>query len=635
MINMKNISLRNRIKYSFDNTMSRGASALVMWLGLLSLLVVIGAGVIIVLFGIAPAGEESLDFLEGAWRSMMRTLDPGTMGSDQGWSFRILEFFVTVGGILIISTLIGVISSGIETILSTLRKGRSFVIEENHTLILGWSPKVFTMISELVIANENQKKGRIVILANKDKVEMEDEVKERIPNTKNTKVVCRSGSPNDFADICIANPQTSKSIIILPSDEANADMQTIKTILAITNNPERREEPYHIVAEIKDEKNLDVTKMVGKDEVELVLTDDIIARIMTQTSRQSGLSVVYTELMDFDGAEIYFNEEDSLAGKIYGDALFAYKDSAVIGLQLNDKTVVINPDMNYVIQKGEKVIAITEDDDTLIVDKDINYSVDDSAVVEDLSKKVVAHKTLLLGWNKRGYTIVSEMDSYSAVGSTLKIVSTCAISDEEHKRISDRAVNLKIEFIFADTTSREVLNSLDVVSFNHVILLCYKDELDMQEADAHTLVTLLHLRSISETLGKRINIVSEMLDLHNRELAEVTKADDFIVSDKLISLLMTQVSENKYLMRVFEILFDAEGSEIYLKPVTRYLKTGAEIDFYTVLESAKRKGETAIGYRLCSEAYDSGKSYGVHVNPVKTEKVKYSDGDKIIVLAED
>jgi hypothetical protein len=126
-----------------------------------------------------------------------------------------------------------------------------------------------------------------------------------------------------------------------------------------------------------------------------------------------------------------------------------------------------------------------------------------------------------------------------------------------------------------------------------------------------------------------------MLDLHNRELAEVTKADDFIVSDKLISLLMTQVSENKYLMRVFEILFDAEGSEIYLKPVSRYLKPGAEVDFYTVLESAKRKGETAIGYRISSEAFDSKKSYGVRVNPVKTEKIKFSIGDKIIVLAED
>jgi hypothetical protein len=227
------------------------------------------------------------------------------------------------------------------------------------------------------------------------------------------------------------------------------------------------------------------------------------------------------------------------------------------------------------------------------------------------------------------------MDSYSAPGSLLKIVSTYPITEEEQNIVKDSAKNMKLEFVFADTTNREVLNSLNILSFGHVILLCYKDELDMQHADAHTLVTLLHLRSISEQSGETINIVSEMLDIHNRELAEVTKADDFIVSDKLISLLMTQVSENKYLMRVFEILFDAEGSEIYLKPATRYVKTETEVDFYTVIESAKRKGETAIGYRISSEAYDSSKSYGVHVNPVKSEKIKFTTGDKIIVLAED
>ena len=89
-----------------------------------------------------------------------------------------------------------------------------------------------------------------------------------------------------------------------------------------------------------------------------------------------------------------------------------------------------------------------------------------------------------------------------------------------------------------------------------------------------------------------------MLDLRNRELAEVTKADDFIVSDKLISLMMSQVSENKMLMQVFIDLMDSDGSEIYLKPITNYITLNKEVDIYTLLESAARKGEVAIGYRI-------------------------------------
>ncbi len=156
----------------------------------------------------------------------------------------------------------------------------------------------------------------------------------------------------------------------------------------------------------------------------------------------------------------------------------------------------------------------------------------------------------------------------------------------------------------------------------------------MQDADAQTLISLLHIRRITEETGKDMKIVSEMLDMRNRDLAEVTKADDFIVSDKLISLLMSQVSENKFLMRVFEDLFNSEGSEIYLKPMSDYIKQGEKVDFYTILESAKRKGHTAIGYRIASLAHDSHKSYGIVVNPAKSKQMSFDKMDRIIVLAE-
>ena len=78
-------------------------------------------------------------------------------------------------------------------------------------------------------------------------------------------------------------------------------------------------------------------------------------------------------------------------------------------------------------------------------------------------------------------------------------------------------------------------------------------------ADDRTLVTLLHLRDIEEPLGDPYSIVTEMNDDANREVAQVTKADDFIVSSKLISLLMTQLAENRHLHSVFAELFDPSG----------------------------------------------------------------------------
>ncbi len=169
--------------------------------------------------------------------------------------------------------------------------------------------------------------------------------------------------------------------------------------------------------------------------------------------------------------------------------------------------------------------------------------------------------------------------------------------------------------------------------FDRVIVLCYADVLEIQQADAQTLITLLHLRDIADKQGCDFAIISEMLDVNNRALAEVARADDFVVSDKLISLMLAQVSENKSLNSVFSAIFSAEGSEIYLKPVTDYVNVERPLNFYTILEAAAQRDEVAIGYRLLAQATDASKMYGVIINPQKSEPVQFSDGDRIIVLA--
>lgn len=157
---------------------------------------------------------------------------------------------------------------------------------------------------------------------------------------------------------------------------------------------------------------------------------------------------------------------------------------------------------------------------------------------------------------------------------------------------------------------------------------------ESQEADAQTLITLLHLRDLAMKSGYSFSMVSQMLDLRNRELAEIAKADDFIVSDKLISLMLSQISENHNLSDVFEDLFDPEGSELYLKKAEDYITLGKPVNFYSVLEAARRRGEVAVGYRCYAERNNSEKAYGVVVNPVKSKLVSFAENDRIIVLAE-
>ena len=229
----RKVGMKERIKYEFENTLSKGTIAIIGWLALLSILIVIVAGTIITLGQISQNPEEKLEFFEAAWQSLMHALDAGAVGADQGWTFRFVMLLVTIGGIFILSSLIGVLTSGLESKLEEMRKGRSRVLEKNHTLILGWSGKIFPIISEIIIANSNLKRASIVILAEKDKVEMEDELNAKIPDTKTTRIICRTGSPMDVADLEVVNLDEAKSIIVMALDEPNPDIHVIKTILAM------------------------------------------------------------------------------------------------------------------------------------------------------------------------------------------------------------------------------------------------------------------------------------------------------------------------------------------------------------------------------------------------------------------
>jgi hypothetical protein len=629
--------LSERLKYHFDNFMSRGTLALISGLGLLSLVIISLAGVIISLGGreLAPAGSsEGLSFGEAAWVSLMRTLDAGTMGGDEGWGFRFSMLAVTIGGILIVSALIGVVTSGVQTRLEELRKGRSRVLESGHTLILGWSTQVFTILSELMEANLNQKKARIVILADKDKIEMEDEIKDRVTMRGSTRIICRSGLPIDLGDIEIGSPHTARSIIILPPEGSDPDAQVIKTVLAITNNPNRHSEPYHIVTQVHDPDSMDVIRLLSvKDHVEAIQTGDLIARVTAQTSRQSGLSVVYTELINFGGDEIYFQEASDLVGKTYGQALLAFEDSAVMGLHRADGSTLLNPAMDTLIQPGDQVFALSADDDTLRLSGLAVHPVDESLLQPIRPAAAPSpEKALILGWNECAATILGELDHYVPAGSRVDLV-TSLDARLEFEASCRNLKNQQASFRQADPSHRQVLEDLNVAGYDHIIVLS-EAGLEVQEADAHTLITLLHLRNLAGQDASHFSIVSEMRDLRNRQLAEVTHVDDFIISEHLVSLMLSQLSENWKLGAIFADLFDPEGSEIYLKPVDGYVQTGKPVHFYTLVEAARRRGETAIGYRLASQSGDPAVSYGVHTNPKKSTRVTFGPEDKLIVLAE-
>jgi voltage-gated potassium channel Kch len=490
------------------------------------------------------------------------------------------------------------------------------------------------VISELVVANKSRKRPRIVVMANRDKVAMEDEIAARVKAGR-TRVICRSGDPTDLYDLSLVAHDTSRAIIILSPDAEDADGNVLKTILALVNGPNRRPSSYRIAAELKEQKSAELAKVIGGREVQAVLADDLIGRIVVHSARQSGLSAVYSELLDFEGSQIHALEQPALTGNTFGDALMAYNTATLIGICDAAGRVYLNPPMETQLQPGLKAVLIAEDDAAIKIAVD-NIEVDMAAIVLPRSPQRTPERTLMLGWNRRGPIIAREVSRSVIPGSVLTIAADVPDLEKAITALRYDANNLTIEYGTVDTTDRAVLESLDVLSYDHVLVLGYSDAPSAQATDTRTLVTLLHLRRIAETRKGKLNVVSEMIDVRNRELAEVTRADDFVVSNRLVSLMLAQASENENLSAIFEDLLDEQGSEISIRPAGDYIELGRPINFYTVAEAARRRGEVALGYcRRRPGTGDPRRLGGVVVNPKKNEAVMYQQGDRVIVLARD
>jgi ion channel POLLUX/CASTOR len=366
----------------------------------------------------------------------------------------------------------------------------------------------------------------------------------------------------------------------------------------------------------------------------LFQVDDLISHITAQTCRQTGLSIVYEELLDFGGDEIYFKRQPALTGKTFGEALFCFEDSALIGIAPSQGRIRLKPPMDTRIETGDQIIAISADDDTIHLSSLTEFKITPGAIHSTPPAPREPERTLILGWNRRAPLIIDYLDAFVAPGSELQVVADVDHLEDEVAAKAGKTTNQKLILRQADTTRRQVLDSLEYQEFDHVIILSYAPELDVQSADSRTMMTLLHLRDIANKRGHPIPIVSEIMDFRNRDLIEVARVDDFIISDRLVSLGLTQLSENERLLELFEELFDPQGSEIYLKPVEDYIFLGQPVNFYTLLEAARQRDEVAIGYRLLSEARDVSTDFGVHLNPKKSKAINFSAGDRVIVVAE-
>lgn len=624
-------SWQQRLRYWFDNTLARSMWAVLAWLGLVSFAFFLIVAGLLTLTGLGP-NDEGTSFLEGLWFAMTRSLDPGTFSGDEGHRFRLVMLMVTVAGIFLAATIIGIVSSAIDTRVESLRRGRSLVIERGHSLIIGSSDKIPSVVSELVEANASEKNRAIVLLTPEDVVEVSDELRGAVPDLKTSRLVVRSGLSTRVSDLAQVNPQSARSAIVLRAEDGS-DAQVVKSVLALS-----RCVPglvgLTVVAELDDADTSDALKDAVGPNLITVTPKDIIARISAQVSRASGLGAIYQELLDFEGDEMYSTPVTApWVGTNFGQALLASEFATIIGMRRADGTVLVNPPGSTQLAEGDFLIGIAEDDSVFNLDRPVvDWSPDSITAIEPLEK--LNERTLLIGWSDLTPMIANEIETHVAAGSQLHVLVREDIIDDAgiHERIALTQQQLIIHR-GDPIAGSDIVSVLDQGPFNHIMLLSERGFYSPEDADARTLLSLMHVRRHPSSRTSGHNVVAELLDPNDVELGGPTQGNDFIVSQKLIGLLMAQLSESPHLAEVFADLFDSDGSVVALHPVDRYLAYGTHT-FDDVIAAARDCGVVAIGYRAASAANDPKSiGEGIRVNPTKSQHITFAPGDMIVVIA--
>jgi len=612
---MKKKPLLHRLSYRLDCMMSKGPLAMTV------LLFAITAAIVGVIGIAAFFVSDDGGILYQLWCSLMYTLDAGNLASvpTDNLFYLILMFLATLCGLFLTSVLIGVISTGVEGKLRDLRRGSSVVQEENHTVIIGFDNGIFSLLRELIEANSNQKKACIVILGEQPKEEIEEAVSSHIPNTKTTRIICRSGKLHEAYALERCSVETGKSVIVNVEDDA----ETVKVLLALSaylKDKELTNPNLRFVTSLQDNQYLEAANIAGEGRAKIIYTKDAIARIISNTCRQHGLSQVLTELFNFSGNELYFESVRQLEGKTFKEALLSFSNAVAVGLYTKGKAI-LNPPMDTVIEMNDRLVLLEKDDGSYLYHSPKEIGKDAFRDGETVSAEANDH-LIILGSNDKLPIILSEYAMYVQPGTRVLIVD-----DDFSEEKLDSYANLDIT-VCKESINQKLLGELLDENTQNILLL-NDDSQEPEASDSQTLLRLILLRDIADQTNRHFSITTEMRSVDNQRLASRARVDDFVIGSNFASLLMAQISENPAISPLIADLLDESGSELYMKPAANYVSLGVPVDSYVLTESAAAKGEIFLGYRQFGQNGDA-----VVVNPDKEEKITFSAKDQVVVIAE-
>ncbi len=658
MTKLNQYPLKQRLRYSIDNYMSRGSSSIFMAL-LLTFLIGFLVMVLIRLIANSFFPDETLNsWLEIPWRVYVAVMEGSAAETDgdSNWLAKLTSILGVLVGLILFSSMVAFITSVFEAKLDELRRGRSIVLEKDHTLILGFGDRILEVIRELIEANDSEPDAAIVILAEDDKENMDNYIRDNILDFRTTRIITRSGVVTNINNLKKVMAKNAKSVIIInsaaswqPETEKNlADALVLKSIMSIIAVCEGQEHPP-IVCEIHSDRDRDLAQNISNGTVKALNEVSVLSRMIAQLAlSRNGLSVVYGDMVGFDGNEFYFYKpeqgwSDDLTFK---ESINHFNNSTPMGIHTQDGKIILNPPKNTPVNYEDELIVFAEDDSTIQYFDEPVFS-PTIASIPDVETSIRNQRVALLNWTTKTKIIVEKLCSYLPKKSELEVyVSELSEEMENTKEslaIDYPSINITIKSI--DFNELKDLEQIQPQNFDSILILSPGGS-TIEEMDAYVISLLIRVRQILlskvETKTKNYKwpkLITEVMDSENIDIILNSGVEDFMVSNQFVSQIMAQVSEEPLALDVYDDLFHADGSEIYIKPASNYFdfsnKETINIKYGECMEAAQLREEIILGLQFHAEQKNKEDMFGIKLIPDKNEIFTLSAKDGFVALAQD
>ncbi|MBO4667894.1 MAG: hypothetical protein J5666_07220 [Bacilli bacterium] len=535
----------------------------ILTLLLINLLVLIMAGVLgLILDNYTEYNNFNGNFFSAFGSALTWMISPNSINTLIGKTDSIADniqviilavLVIAIEMILFSGAIIATLTAAIKGFIDKKSQAKGKIILDNHFVILNWNTKVPDMIYNLLC---KKYKGSILILSNKDKEYITTEIESVISANQEKKeknkihLIIKEGNPllhGSLEDISIDKASNivimSREDMTVGDDEniTNYDLYSLKIMLALGNfniNPK-----CNIVVETDDYntkqkiENLSKTiKTLQNKSIIPVSFNRKIGQIIAQTVISPELANIYLELLSFEGSEFYSIKGNSV------EEFFASHSDAIPIIKF-DKLFVLAEDESDINKLRNKKLEAPR---TLITKEE---------------KEIEDFTVFVIGENKKTKHIIDNLNLASiSIGSHFKV-------RDYHKNETSKLIN--------DIKNTQGIKKVLVIS---------DDTVTSDSYDANVFVTLIALQNAFPK-REELSYITELLDSRNLHSVKDFNIKNAIISNRMMSLLLTQLALNSDSKRFYEGLLTidtTDGGEFFdvkIEKVKNMLDINQDLSF--------------------------------------------------------